>query len=502
MFLTGPFAYKVKKPLELGFLDFSTLEKRRFFCEEELRINRRLAPELYLAVVPIAGTPENPAVEGTGAPFEYAVKMRQFAQEGMLEQVLARGELAPAGIDTVAAVVARFHAGLPPAEAGGHFGNAASIMDAALQNFTQLRPLLVTPADRSALDALRAWTEQQHAQLARVFTQRLQDGFVRECHGDLHLGNMVVVEGAVRIFDAIEFNPELRWIDVISEVAFLAMDLTHRRRPDLAWRFINAYLENTGDYAGVRLLRYYLVYRALVRAKVAAIRAGQPDMERAQRQALQAKCSSHLALAKEFVTHAMSAVIIHHGVSGSGKTTGSQAILEAIGAIRIRSDVERKRLHGLDAQARSGSAVAADLYGKEATSATYDRLALLAEQVVAGGFPVLVDATFLKQVRRSEFRDLALRLSAAFAIADFRADDATLRERLARRAQTKGDASEADSAVLDYQITTQDPLSEEEQALSTRFDTQRMNATQIQAEARRMVTRLTGQPTNTRRNLE
>ena len=500
VFLTGPFAYKVKKSLELGFLDFSTLAKRRFFCEEELRINRRLAPELYLAVVPVAGTPEHPKVEGTGPAIEYAVKMRQFAQEGMLEQVLARGELTLAMIDNVAAEVAKFHAGLPPAEADAQFGSAASIMQAARQNFVQLAPLLVTATDRSTLDALGAWTERQHAELAQVFAERQRDGFVRECHGDLHLGNMVMVEGAVRIFDAIEFNPELRWIDVISEVAFLGMDLAHRGRSDLSWRFINAYLERTGDYAGVRVLRYYLVYRALVRAKVAAIRASQPDMERTQAEGLRAKCRNHLALAKAFVEQSASAVIIHHGVSGSGKTTGSQAILEAIGAIRIRSDIERKRLHGLDAQARTGSAVATGLYGSETTSATYQRLAILAEQAVTGGFPVLIDATFLKRAQRSQFRDLASRLGVPFAIADFRADEASLRERVTRRAQAGGDASEADSAVLEYQLTTQDSLSDEEQALSTPFDTQRMNATELQAEARKMATRLTGQPTIPRRD--
>jgi predicted kinase len=268
------------------------------------------------------------------------------------------------------------------------------------------------------------------------------------------------------------------------------MDLTHRRRSDLAWRFVNAYLEHTGDYAAVRLLRYYLVYRALVRAKVAAIRAAQPDMERTQRQALQAKCHTHLALAKDLVEQALPALIIHHGLSGSGKTTASQAILEATSAIRIRSDIERKRLYGLDAQARSGSAVAAGIYGSEATSAAYHHLALLAEQAVAGGFPVLVDATFLKRTQRESFRELARRLGVAFAIADFPAAEATLRERIVRRVQAGTDASEADIAVLEHQLATQEPLSGQEQGLTTRFDTERMDTHEIRAEARRMLVRL------------
>jgi hypothetical protein len=431
-------------------------------------------------------------MEGSGSPIEYAVKMRQFPQEGMLEQVLARGELTPALIDVIADQVAAFHASLAPAGPDTEFGTPQSVMAPARQNFEQLAPLVEGVADRCALDALRQWTQTQHAALEDQFRQRKQEGFVRECHGDLHLGNMVLVDGQVRIFDAIEFNEQLRWIDIISEVAFLAMDLEQRRRGDLAWRFLDAYLQRTGDYAGVRLLRYYMVYRALVRAKVAGIRAAQPELLAAQRTALAEKCRSHLALAHRFATQMRPALIVHYGLSGSGKTTASQVILEHLGAIRVRSDVERKRLQGLAATARTGAAVGAGIYSAEANRATYARLAAAAEDVVSGGCIALVDATFLRRADRDAFRALAGRLGVPFGIAQFTAPPEVLRSRVLRRAHESRDASEAGVEVLEHQLRTCEPLSEEERAITTTFDTERLDNEEIRKESRQMLARLAG----------
>jgi hypothetical protein len=487
VFLVGDHAYKIKKPLDLGFLDFSTLDKRRYYCEEELRINRRLAPELYLAVVPIRGSEDAPRLEGAGPVLEYAVKMRRFSQEGLLERVIGRGELTPALIDEIAAQVAGFHAGVARAEGGVRFGSAASVVGPALQNFDQLAPLLGGGEDRGMLEILRRWTMRQNQLLAARFDERKRAGFVRECHGDLHLGNMVLIDDTVRIFDALEFNPELRWIDVMNEVAFLAMDLAAKGRDDLAWRFVNGYLEHTGDYDGVRVLRYYLLYRAVVRAKVAAIRATQPDTAAHERRALEDKCRLHLALAMRFAEGEEPALIIHHGLSGSGKTTCSQSILETIGAIRIRSDLERKRIHGLEAAARTGAAVGGGIYAAQDTTDTYDRLARAAEAALSGGFPALVDATFLKRAQRDAFRQLAARLDVPFRIAHFDAPPEVLRQRIAARERQGMDASEAGLAVLEHQLRSIEPLTADEQALAVRFDTEQLNAEQIRAHARELL---------------
>ncbi len=491
VFLTGPWAYKIKKPLELGFLDFSTLEKRRECCGEELRINRRLAPDLYVDVVPITGSVDQPCVEGDGTAIEYAVKMREFAQAGMLEQVLARGGLTAGLVDAVAQQVADFHASLAPAGSDTQFGTAESVVEPARQNFVQLLPLPAAAEDGARLDALRQWTEAQHTALGELFGRRKEDGFVRECHGDLHLGNMVLVDGRVRIFDAIEFNARLRWIDVINEAAFLGMDLEHRSRRDLAWRFLNAYLQHTGDYAGARVLRYYMVYRALVRAKVAGIRAAQAELPPAQRTALAAKCRSHIALAHRFATQMRPALIVHYGLSGSGKTTASQVILEHLGALRVRSDIERKRLHGLAASARTGSGVGTGIYGTEATGATYVRLACAAEDVVRGGCIALIDATFVRRADRDALRALARRLGVPFGIAEFTARPEELRSRVLRRQRESSDASEAGVEVLEHQLRTCEPLSAEERAVTTTFDTERMSVDEIRSESQRMLARLT-----------
>jgi aminoglycoside phosphotransferase family enzyme/predicted kinase len=489
VFLTGEYAYKLKKPLNLGFLDFSTLEKRRFCCEEELRLNRRLAPELYLDVVPITGRPAHPRICGDGEPLEYAVRMRQFDQAGLLERLIDRGELTSAHTDEIADVVAGFHTALPPATGESLYGSAESIIGPALQNFDQLLHLIESEQDRAALDRLRQWTCAQHAELVSVFEERRRGDFVRECHGDLHLGNIVLIDGRVRIFDCIEFSPVLRWLDVINETAFLAMDLLQRRRRDLAFRFLNRYLEATGDYSGVRLLRYYMVYRALVRAKVALMRAAQHDVERATIPALQAKCSAHLALAERLIQAARPALVILHGLSGSGKTSVSQIVLESVGAIRIRSDIERKRLHGFSGSARSGSAVGEGIYTEAADAATYGRLAELASRVLDGEVPVLVDATFLELGQREGFRSLADKRRVPFAILHSEASELELRRRIAQRARDGADASEATAAVLDRQLRTQAPLRSEERAWI--IDTEHMSQREIAEQSRQLLRELT-----------
>jgi uncharacterized protein len=401
--------------------------------------------------------------------------------------VLERGELIPRLIDDLAAEVAAFHASIERATADSGFGSAASITAPALQNFEQLEPLLHARADVRLLRRLQVWTVRENQRLAARFAERQRDGFVRECHGDLHLGNMVLIAGKVRIFDAIEFNPALRWIDVISEVAFLVMDLIVRGRQDLGWRFLNTYLEHTGDYEGMRVLRYYIVYRAVVRAKVAAMRAEQANTGEAERAALSAKRERHLATALQSAEEAHPSLVVLHGLSGSGKTWWSQPILESIGAVRIRSDVERKRLHGLDREARTGSPVGEGIYAPDATRDTYARMARLAESVLDGGCTVLVDATFLKHWQRDVFRDLAARLHVPFRIAHFDASPPTLAARIASRAAQGTDASEAGMEVLQAQLRGQEPLTAEEQAVAATFDTERLTTQEVQGIANGLV---------------
>ena len=488
--LTGSHAYKLKKPLDLGFLDFSTLEKRRHYCEEELRLNRRLAPDLYLAVLPVSGPRARPRVGDQGPVLEYALQMRQFDQSGLLDRALTSGRLADRHLDQLAENVAQFHAQLSGAPERSEYGTAAAIMAPALQNFDQLRPLLEDQQDRERLDRVQRWTEVQHKSLATQFDLRRREGFVRECHGDLHLANMVLIDDRVRIFDCIEFNPALRWIDVMNEVAFAAMDLIQRRHGHFAWRFLDRYLQITGDYAGVRLLRYYMVYRALVRAKVAALRAQQADVSSSTLQTLAVRIRAHIEVAAELSGASSPVLIIMHGLSGSGKTKLSQVLLETLGAIRIRSDVERKRLHNLPAAARTSSALETGMYADAASTATYERLRELARSILMGGFTAIVDATFLSKGQRQRLRSLAMELRVPFAIAHAEASEATLKQRIARRAASELDASEATVDVLAHQLQSQEPLDADEQAEVFAFDTEHDDDHAQAAKAAGMMQRL------------
>ncbi len=467
--LAGTYAYKIKKAVDLGFLNFRTLSARRFYCEEELRLNRRLAPALYLDVVPITGAPVHPVLGGSGPIIEYAVKMRRFPQEHLLANLLARDRLPPAYIDQLADRIAAFHARAATATSADAFGTPQAIRRPALENFAQLRAAAGAAFDAAKLERLERWTLAQLDALEPVLRARKHAGFVRECHGDFHLGNVALVDGEVTIFDCLEFSADLRWIDVMNEVAFLVMDLRDRKRPDLARRFLNRYLEITGDYEGLRLLRFYAVYRALVRAKVHWLRAHQSGVGPEETERLLAQCRGYLDLALVQTVPARAALIITHGVSGSGKTTHTQALLETLEAVRIRSDVERKRLHGLPALARTGSAVEEGVYSSRATDLTYARLLDLARAVLESGNTAIVDATFLKRAHRDAFRRLAETRAVPFVILDFVADPATLRARLRERALRSDEASEADVRVLEHQLATREPLAPEERALATTY---------------------------------
>jgi aminoglycoside phosphotransferase family enzyme/predicted kinase len=467
--LTGTFAYKIKKAVDFGFLDFTTLTARRFFCEEELRLNRRLAPGLYLDVVPITGSVDAPIVGGSKPALEYAVKMREFPQDALASRILQRGELWAADIDALAARVAGFHGASGVAAPDGAFSAPDEILRLARQNFAQIRPLLATRSERDEIEGLRDWTEREHAARHRAFLRRREQGFVRECHGDLHLNNIARIDGELVIFDCIEFNNTMRWIDVMSEIAFTVMDLQDRGRADLAHRFLNAYLELTGDHAGLAVLPFYLAYRALVRAKIARLRAAQLGTGFGNA----ASCveyRGYIRLARGYAQPARPALIITCGLSGCGKTTISQALLEACGAALLRSDVERKRLHGLSALERGDAHVAPELYEPAATGATYDRLGVLARDILDAGWTVIIDATFLRRSQREPFRALAAHLGIPFAIVAFEAKEATLRERIVQRRAGRGDASDADLAVLAHQIAEREPLSLDEKTHTIAYD--------------------------------
>jgi len=466
--LAGRYAYKIKKAVDLGFLSFVGLEARHHYCEEEIRLNRRLAPGIYLNVIAIGGSAENPLF-GAQPAIEYAVRMRRFAVSKQLDRLVANHKILPRHMDRLAATIAEFHRNLPAAGVDSAFGTADAVRLAAEENFGQLQVLLTEQRDLDVLAALRRDSDNEYAACRSLFEQRLAQGYVRECHGDLHLGNIVLIDDQPVPFDGIEFNPALRWIDVMSEVAFTVMDMLHYQRAALAWRFLNAYLEATGDYAGIPLLRFYIAYRSMVRAKVGAIRASQLAQSSLIAAEAWAECRGYLDLAGRFFARRRAALIITHGLPGSGKTTFSQIALEKMQAIRVRSDVERKRLFGLDALADSRASGGKFLYSAEISQRTYARLKELARELLSAGYTVIVDAAFLKQQEREQFYRLAHELQVAFAIASIQASEAALRARIVQRHEAASDASEADIAVLEKLTHAQQPLSAEEKSMTASF---------------------------------
>ncbi|AAZ97411.1 conserved hypothetical protein [Thiobacillus denitrificans ATCC 25259] len=462
--LTGDYAYKIKKPLDLGFLDFSTVSARLHACCDEVRLNRRLTPDIYLDVVAISGTPADPRINGSGEAFEFAVKMRQFDADATLDRLDAAGRLTAGHVDAIATTLARFHLeDAARAGADSAWGEPEGVWAPMAQNFAQLAPRLTDADERALLDRLQDWSEAEHRRLVPLLAARKREGFVRECHGDLHLGNLAWVDDGLLAFDCLEFDAELRWIDIQSEIAFCYMDLLQRGHAEWGWRFVNRWLEETGDYAGLALLRFYAVYRALVRAKVAAVDGAQHDDAAAHPRR---QVRTLLDLAQTLVESPAPRLDITHGPSGAGKTTVTDRLMQAPGAIRLRSDVERKRLAGLPALARSGAGVGEALYAEDATRATYARLATLAADLLDGGWPVVVDATFGARWQRDLLRTVAESRGVAFRILDFKLPPAVLRERVEARARALTDASEADLGVLARQLESAEPLAADEQALA------------------------------------
>lgn len=447
--LAGDFAWKFKRPVRLPFLDFSTLALRHHFCDEELRINRRTAPQLYLDVLPVTGSVDAPVIDGAGAPIDYLLRMRRFASSDEFRALARAGRLRAGHVEELGRYLARFHQGLIPVRSLA--AGAAAGKDAwqwAVESLDEIasHPLRPSTCLLEELAALRTLLEVFFVRQAGLIVQRRADGFVRECHGDLHLGNIVVWHGAVLAFDAIEFDASLRCIDIVNDLAFAFMDLHALGQPGLAWRLVNAWVEHSGDFTGLALLRGYAAYRAVVRAKVALLSGSNG-----------ADFSMYWLLAQRLaVAPARPRMVLTMGLSGSGKSTAAQFLAEDLGAVCLRSDVERKRLYGLAPTARPAPTLA--MYSAQATQRTYARLADLARELLDAGLSVVVDAALLRQDERANLGHLACQMGAAFRLVECVAPPAALQSRVAARALSGTDASDATLEVLHLQQRIQEPV--------------------------------------------
>nr|WP_218576426.1 bifunctional aminoglycoside phosphotransferase/ATP-binding protein [Pseudomonas sp. SLFW] len=458
--LTGPYVYKIKKPMNFGFLDFTTLSAREHFCQQELKLNQRLTNDLYLDVLPITGTADAPQLGGEGEAIEFALKIRQFPQDGLLSTLQAKGELTTAHIDDIARQIAEFHMSTPRVLSENPLGSPEYAMAPVTQNFEQILPFLTEKADLIQLNALEAWANASYERLKPLMGRRKADGFIRECHGDIHLGNITLIDGKVVIFDCIEFNEPFRMTDVYADIGFLAMDLEDRGLKSLSRRLISQYLEHTGDYEGLELLNFYKAYRALVRAKVALFSLSA-DADHVQRATTLRQYRNYANLAESYSAIPSNFLAITHGVSAVGKSHVAMRLVEALGAVRLRSDVERKRLFG-DSQ---------DLYSADVSGKTYQRLNELAAVVLHAGFPVVIDATFLKLDQRQATAKVAEATGAPFLILDCAAPKAVIQGWLAQRQAQNSDPSDATMEVIEAQLANREPLTADETPRSRHVET-------------------------------
>ncbi len=467
--LTGPFAYKFKKPLDLDFLDFSTLERRREACRTELQLNRRTAPDLYEDVIPITGSVDDPRMDGNGEPVEYAVKMKEFPQEARMDRMVERGEVTDDMIDRTAHEIAELHAEaevVKPDRGRSEVKHQRKQLDQTHDQLSERFEKGSVWMER--VDRVYNWGKQFLDEHGAHLNNRVQEERIRDLHGDLHLQNMVWFNDQPVFFDCIEFDPAYRHIDPINELAFLTMDLECVGSRVHGWRLTNRYLEMTGDYTGVQMLPYFKAYRAMVRAMVYGMkRMDAPGAQ--ERSGVPDRMASYLRQMEVPLNRGPSVLVLMYGVSASGKSTISQQLLQELGGVRVRSDIERRRIHDLDpleSDVRSYD-FEEGLYSEEATRRTYERLQHVADELLNSGYPVFVDATFLDRTHRSWFHELAERRDVPLRIVHPEVPVEELRRRIRERGRTEEPTlTDADEQVLDHQLEHRDELTREEQEIT------------------------------------
>lgn len=460
--LTGDFAYKVKKPVNFGFLDFSTLEKRHHFCDEELRLNQRGAAELYLAVLPIVQTGNQFQLDGSGEAVEYVVKMQQFPQSALFTEVYDRGELTETLLEELAQELAEFHRKAAINDYIRSFGEVAQIRQAIDENYEQTQSYIGRAQTQSQFDQTRQYTDRLFAEQEALFKQRIQCNWIRECHGDVHLRNIALWQNRIYLFDCIEFNEFFRFVDVMFDIAYIIMDLDVRDRHDLSNRFMNAYVEQMGDWEGLQVLPLYLSRQSYVRAKVTSFLLDDPSIDQAAKQEIAESAARYYRLAWEYTRPREGRLILMSGLSGSGKSTLARQLAAQMGGIHLRSDAVRKHLAGLPLEATGSD----ELYSPEMTQKTYDRLLQLGVTLAKQGYPVILDAKYDRQVLRQPAIEQAEAIALPLQIIHCTAPIEVLQDRLRQR---QNDISDANVDVLLRQ--SMEPFSDREQVYLTTVDT-------------------------------
>ncbi|MFP4133077.1 MAG: AAA family ATPase [Halothece sp.] len=464
IFLTGDYAYKLKKPVDLGFLDFSTFEKRRFYCQQELDLNQPIAPDIYLDVLTITLQNETLELNGNGEIVEYILKMRQFPQSALLSEMEEAGTLTESLLEELGKKVARFHQDTKTNDYIREFGEPETIEEAINNNYKQTEKYIGLTQDEIKFKETKAFSDHFFQDNYALLRQRQIDHYIRECHGDLHLKNICYWQDKIQLFDRIEFNEPFRFVDVMYDVAFTVMDLEFRERRDLANIFLNHYLEYTGDWEGVQVLPLYLSRQAYVRGKVNSLMLDDPNVVEEEKEKAKEKASQYYHLAWQYTQPQQGRFWMMSGLSGSGKSTIAREIAKQENAIHLRSDAVRKHLAEIDIEASGDETI----YRPEMTEKTYEKLLEIGSLLASQGWKVILDAKYDRQrlreavIKEVESHNLPLEIIHCYAPME------VLRDRVSQRT---GDISDATPSLLAQQQANAEPFTEREQAYVKTIDT-------------------------------
>lgn len=452
LFITDRHVYKIKKPVDFGFLNFTTLDRRRFYCEEEVRLNRRLCPDVYLGVVELRESAGGVSFRGEGMVVEYAVKMRRLPAERMLSRLLEEGAVGADGMRSIARTVGEFHLRAEWSREIDAYGSLEVIRRNWEENFRQVADFVPETISSGDLELIRGWVEGFMDENRALFGQRVADGFIRDCDGDIH-GENICLTDPVCIFDCIEFNPRFRYGDTASDIAFLLMDVEYRGRRDLALVIQDEYLAVTGDRGMKEVLDFYLVYRAFVRGKVESFRLRDPQIGAEEKAGAAARARRHFQLALGYILRRrlMPWLVVFSGLMGTGKSTLAREISFRLGLELASSDVLRKELAGLPPTERRHDRFNEGLYSAESTRATYDEMFRRASAALGEGRGFILDASFSRRSERARFAALAEACGARFAVVHAVCPEEEVRRRLEARAWDPFEPSDGRWELLELQ---------------------------------------------------
>ncbi|MDO8715429.1 MAG: AAA family ATPase [Dehalococcoidales bacterium] len=457
VFLTGDYVYKIKKPVNLGYLDYSTLGKRHVYCQREVELNQRLCPETYLGVVPIVRTEKHITLGGKGKIIEYAVKMRQLPPEKMLNVLLASDKVSPEMVVRVAQKLADFHKKAETSYNIGTFGSFDTVRVNADENFRQTEKYIGITISPEKHRRINDYTSRFIERNTMLFQKRIAGSKIRDCHGDLRAAHICVTNG-IYIYDCIEFNDRFRYGDVASEVAFLAIDLDHYGRADLSHSFVAAYINSSHDTGLHQLLSFYKCYRAYVRGKVESFKLDDPYIDEAEKRQIMEVAASYFDLAG-FYIRPKPVLFITAGLMGTGKTVLAQALAKRLGLIVISSDVTRKRLADIPPTEHRFAKFGTGIYTGEFSRLTYDTMFAEAREYLSKGSSVILDASFIKAEERQKAHTLAQETNADFFVLECGLDEDQVRQRLARRLE-EGTVSDGRWEIFESQKKSFEPVVE------------------------------------------